>query len=194
MSETLPNLEPPVLLLAMPQVLDPFFLRSVVLLVQHGEEGSLGFIVNRPTEIDIQEILSSMEIDWKGASGEAFFGGPVQPQIGTVLCRNPGARLSEETASEVLPGLWLTHQVGDLASLAKSPPEKFRLLLGYAGWGAGQLVAEVLRNDWLTAPVDLDLLFEPDIDRVWTAALESVGVDPATLPSWTEGGDEEEAN
>ena len=190
----MPDLEPPVLLLAMPQVVDPFFLRTVVLLVQHSEEGSLGFILNRPTEIDIQEILRGMEIDWKGREGEAFFGGPVQPQIGTVLCRNPEAELSTESASEVLPGLWLTHQVSDLESLAEQPPEQFRLLLGYAGWGAGQLVDEVLRNDWLTAPVDPELLFSDESDAVWDAALQSVGVDPATLPSWTEGSEDDPAN
>lgn len=245
MGEASATLPTPVLLLAMPQVLDPFFHRTVVLLVQHEDEGSLGFIVNRPTGIRISEILKGMEVTWQGRDETvAYFGGPVQPQLGTVLFEPPGgggdgafqvatpgtsgdaaapgapgapatpgtplgagsdsgaaaggkARASAgfqgEATTEVLAGVSLTQHVGDLARLAEAPPERFRLFLGYAGWGAGQLIEEILRNDWLTAPARGDLIFAPDPDRVWAAALESVGVDPATLPSWTpSGGDGKE--
>jgi putative transcriptional regulator len=194
-SETLPT---PVLLLAMPQVLDPFFHRSVVLLVRHEDEGSLGFIVNRPTGIKVSEILKGMEVDWRGREDAvAYFGGPVNPSLGTVLfgpssLPESGGDFEGEAASEVLAGVSLTQHVGDLSRLAEAPPERFRLFLGYAGWGSGQLIEEILRNDWLTAPARGDLIFAPDPDRVWAAALESVGVDPATLPSWTPSGDGEE--
>jgi putative transcriptional regulator len=202
------ELTSPVLLLAMPQVLDPFFHRTVVLLIHHDAEGSLGFIVNRPTSIRVDEILKGMDVVWNG-SGEAnaYFGGPLQPQLGTVLF-GPKARPfavaaapaedDEETgegteaASEVLPGLSLTQHIGDLAQLAADPPDRFRLFLGYAGWGAGQLVEEILRNDWLTAPVKSDLIFSPNPEQVWKQALASVGVDPASLPSWTTPGNGEE--
>ena len=214
MSSAPATLSTPVLLLAMPQVLDPFFHRSVVLLVRHEDEGSLGFIVNRPTGIKVNEILKGMEVDWQGREDVvAYFGGPVQPNLGTVLfgprSRSPapsaaaptedaeaGGDFVGEAASEVLAGVSLTQHVGDLSRLAESPPERFRLFLGYAGWGAGQLIEEILRNDWLTAPARGDLIFAPDPDRVWSAALESVGVDPATLPSWTPSGGngEETAN
>jgi putative transcriptional regulator len=204
------TLSTPVLLLAMPQVLDPFFHRSVVLLVRHEDEGSLGFIVNRPTGIKVNEILKGMEVQWQGREDVvAYFGGPVQPNLGTVLfgpsapapagagaaaaaAAAAGGDLAGEATSEVLAGVSLTQHVGDLSRLAESPPERFRLFLGYAGWGAGQLIEEILRNDWLTAPARGDLIFAPDPDRVWSAALESVGVDPATLPSWTPSGNGEE--
>jgi putative transcriptional regulator len=208
MSSAPATLSTPVLLLAMPQVLDPFFHRSVVLLVRHEDEGSLGFIVNRPTGIKVNEILKGMEVDWQGREDVvAYFGGPVQPNLGTVLfgprSRSPataaptadteaGGDFRGEATSEVLAGVSLTQHVGDLSRLAESPPERFRLFLGYAGWGAGQLIEEILRNDWLTAPARGDLIFAPDPDRVWSAALESVGVDPATLPSWTPSGNGEE--
>ena len=80
------GLTTPVLLVAMPQVLDPFFQRSVVLLIHHEDEGSFGFIINRTTGIRLAEILQGMEVEWQG-DGEAVahFGGPVQPQLGTVL-------------------------------------------------------------------------------------------------------------
>lgn len=187
----------PVFLLAMPQVLDPFFHRSVVLLVQHDDdEGSFGFIVNRPTGIRVTEILKGMEVGWSGRDDAlAYFGGPVQPQTGTVLFQpepalpadddDSGAPDLAESASEVVPGLSITQHVGDLAQLAETPPDRFRLFLGYAGWGAGQLVEEILRNDWLTAPVSSDLVFSTEPDGVWAAAVRSVGVDPAVLPSWT---------
>ncbi len=191
------ELTAPVLLLAMPQVLDPFFHRSVVLLAHHEEGGSFGFIVNRPTGIRVTEILSGMEVSWRGREeAVAYFGGPVQPQLGTVLWKPDEARPISETGSEILPGVAITQHIGDLSHLAESPPERFRLILGYAGWGAGQLLEEILRNDWLTAPVDTDLIFSPDAERIWANGLRSVGVDPAALPSWTTvgGGGEETTN
>jgi putative transcriptional regulator len=196
------DLSPPVLLLAMPQVLDPFFHKSVVLLIHHEDEGSFGFILNRPTGIKVGEILKGMEVHWEGPEGSvAYFGGPVRPQLGTVLFA-PGASDAQEepaepdSTSEVAPGLALTQHIGDLAQLAEAPPDRFRLFLGYAGWGEGQLVEEILRNDWLTAPVQSDLIFAADPATVWEDALRSVGVDPAALPSWTTagGGGEETTN
>jgi putative transcriptional regulator len=196
MSEIHPDLAAPTLLIAMPQVLDPFFHKSVVLLVHHDEEGSFGFIVNRPTDIRVAEILNGMEIVWQGNDNAlAYFGGPVQPQLGTVLYAPAAAETrSAEGASEVCPGVSITQHIGDLAELAENPPASLRLLLGYAGWGEGQLVEEILRNDWLVGPVQTDLIFCAEPDTVWAAALEAAGVDPASLPSWTSGGDEGSTN
>ena len=190
------SLEAPSLLIAMPQVLDPFFHKSVVLLVhQDEEEGSFGLIVNRPTGIRISEILGGLEIGWSGGEEKAaFFGGPVQPQLGSVLFARRGpSGIGAETTSrlsavtEITQDLGLTHHVGDLGALAEAPPERLRLYLGYAGWGAGQLMEEILRDDWLLAPVSDDLVFASDPDEVWEGALRSVGVDPAALPSWSAG-------
>jgi putative transcriptional regulator len=192
-----PDLAAPVLLVAMPQVQDPFFKKSVVLLLAHEDQGSFGFVVNRRTELKVAEILRDLELPWGGA-GDALarFGGPVQPQVGTVLfAAAPGALLPPlAAASEVVPGITLTQHLTELAALAERPPERFHLLLGYAGWGPGQLVAEILRNDWLTAPVDPELVFADETDAVWAAALRSVGVDPESLPSWTAPDSAEEAN
>lgn len=185
----------PVLLMAMPQVLDPFFHRSVVLLLHHEAEGSLGFIVNRPTGIKVSEILKGMDVEWGGRDeAVAYFGGPVQPNLGTVLFTPVLPEGDEQdTATQIVPGLALTQHIGDLSRLAEEPTDRFRLLLGYAGWGEGQLMDEILRNDWLTAPVDGDLIFAQDPDQLWTAALRSVGIDPAALPSWIPGGTSEES-
>jgi putative transcriptional regulator len=189
------DLSTPVLLMAMPQVLDPFFHRSVVLLLHHEEEGSFGFILNRPTGIKVSEILQGMDVGWSGREeAVAYFGGPVQPNLGTVLFApllDEGG--PEDTATEVLPGVALTQHVGDLSRLAEAPPDQFRLILGYAGWGEGQLMEEILRNDWLTAPASSELIFAPDPEQVWGAALRSVGIDPTVLPSWIPGRDSEDS-
>jgi putative transcriptional regulator len=196
-SSSASDLETPVLLLAMPQVLDPHFHRSVVLLLRHEEEGSFGFIVNRPLETRLLEILEDLDIaEWTGSrDAPAHFGGPVQPQLGSVLfAPEDDEHLEGEAITEVIPGVGLTHHVGDLERLAKRPPRRFRLLLGYAAWGGGQLMEEILRNDWLLAPVDPDLIFATDAETLWDTALRSVGVDPASLPSWTGTQDTEGAN
>lgn len=193
------DLEAPVLLLAMPQVQDPFFHHSVVLLLHHTDEGSFGFIVNRPTELPMQEILGAMDVSWNGIDDAvAFFGGPVQSQIGTVMFSlSVGEHFdleSLEGLTEVGPGILISQQVEDLGLLAAKPPICFRLFLGYAGWGEGQLVEEIVRNDWLTAPVSNELLFSDQPDDVWEMALRSVGVDPAALPAWTPEAEEENTN
>ena len=185
------DLTTPVLLMAMPQVLDPYFHRSVVLLLQHEDRGSYGFVVNRPSTHKVSEILRGMEIGWGGRGEEvAYAGGPVHQHVGTVLFA-PVLPVGgpDDTATEVAPGLALTQHVGDLSRLAEAPPDRFRLLLGYAGWGEGQLMEEILRNDWLTAPLESDLIFVPEPEQMWSAALRSVGIDPAALPSWLPGRD-----
>lgn len=182
----------PALLVAMPQVLDPFFHRSVVLLIHHDEDGSFGFVVNRSTAVSLTEVLQSMTIAWGGPARETtFFGGPVGPQVGSVL---HGGEEPSPTSARIAPGLVFTQDLGDLTRLAAAPPRRFRLLLGHAGWESGQLLDEILRNDWLVRPLDLDIVFDGDPEGAWERCVRRAGLDPATLPSWTEPVDEEVAN
>ena len=194
------EIETPTLLVATPQVKDPFFDHSVVLLLHHDEEGSFGFNLNRPTDLPIEEILEGLEIPWKGdPKSHAYFGGPVQPQLGSVLFGSsedeavPSPRMVT-TAAEVFPGIRMTQHVDDLALLASEPPLGFRLYLGYAGWGAGQLVEEILRNDWIVIPVVNELLFSDEPQNLWGNALQAAGVDPQTLPSWIPDQSQAESN
>ncbi|MBZ0112568.1 MAG: YqgE/AlgH family protein [Thermoanaerobaculia bacterium] len=194
--ESTAALQVPLLLIAMPQVMDPFFHRSVILLVHHDDEGSVGFILNRTTEIEIPDIMTGMKLTWSGAPGAvAHFGGPVQPQLGTVLypLEPPHDALLDGSA-EVCPGVAISQHVGDLEQLASDPPKDFRLMLGYAGWGAEQLMDEILRNDWMTAPGSRELIFTPDPEEAWIQALAAVGVDPSTLPSWSPTATGDDAN
>lgn len=196
---TATELTAPALLVAMPQVHDDSFKKSVVLLVHHDEEGSLGFVLNRVSPIKIAEIFEGLTLSWWGdQEALADVGGPVQPQLGTVLFNGLGGEIGEAVelaaASELASGLSLTQHVGDLARLAEQPPQRFRLLLGYAGWGEGQLVEEILRNDWLVVPLAADLVFNDRKDELWERSLRSVGVDPGILPSWTNTNLEDHAN
>ena len=195
MSTVHAQLAPPLLLLAMPQIQDPFFHRSVVLLVQHDPQGSMGFIVNRRTGSRVAEVLQGMGVRWGGDEKlVVHFGGPVHPHLGTVLfdATELGGMRAGEGGMEIrgLPGVRFTRDMSDLERLAGEPPRSFRLFLGYAGWGSGQLLEEILRNDWLIAPLRKDLLFSPDPDGTWAAAVSSVGINPEALPLWLPGAEQ----
>ena len=190
------ELKAPTLLVAMPQITDPFFQRAVVLLVAHEDEGSLGFVVNRVTDTSVREILDGLEVEWHGdAELRANFGGPVQPELGSVLYdpRELG-ELELERGGEIVPGVAITQHAEDLAKLAQGPPESLRFVLGYAGWSAGQLLQELERHDWIVVPASRDLVFGREPLGTWRAALSSVGIDAEHLPRWTPGAPDSGAN
>jgi putative transcriptional regulator len=190
------TLETPVFLIAMKQVVDPFFHRSVVLLLEHDEGGSFGMIVNRPTDVSMLDLLAGLGVTWAGAlDAPSWFGGPVQPGVGTVLygAEEP-AEEGEDVSHEIEGGLHISRDIRVLTRLAAAPPSELRLFLGYAGWGPGQLSQEIERNDWLVAPFDRASLFDDDPAGMWGRALESIGVRPESLPNWTMTADDEKAN
>jgi len=173
----------PTLLLAMPQLRDPNFARSVVLLCEHGPKGALGFVVNRPTDMRAAEAVV-LDPPVRGDSGLMLWtGGPVEPQRGFLLLgENPGVEDSEQVSE----GLHLTASVEVLRRLLDSEPaalahRRARLLLGYAGWGPGQLDTELTASAWLTAPPDAELVFETPPGEMWERAIRSLGVDPMAL-------------
>lgn len=185
-TEKVPSLVAPALLIAMPQVADPFFARSVIFLVHHDEGGSLGYIVNRPTEVRVTDVCRELGIAWGGdPSMSVHFGGPVQAEVGVILCRAPELQVSP-TALAVSPGLFVSSNRDDLRQVAGNPPAEFRLLLGYAGWGPGQIDGEVLRGDWLTAEADPRIVFSGEPESAWRRALASIGVDPGAIPTLTD--------
>jgi putative transcriptional regulator len=173
----------PSLLLAMPQLRDPNFSRSVVLLCEHGDQGALGFVVNRPTDVRASTAVAldrPLAVD----SGLMLWtGGPVEPQRGFLLLgEDPGVADSER----IVDGIHLTASVEVLRRLLEVQPaelerQRARLLLGYAGWSGGQLDAEITASAWLTAPADPDLVFNTPPDEMWERAIRSLGVDPMAL-------------
>jgi putative transcriptional regulator len=166
----------------MPQLLDPNFHRTVVLLVHHDGEGSFGVVLNRATEITAERLCESIELVWRGdPEEEIFWGGPVQPQTGWVLFGDAPDAASLEDVREVTPGLHFAGSMEVLERVAGSPPSEVRLLLGYAGWGPGQLESELTEGAWLLAPPEGHVVFDVPLEEMWALVVRSLGVEPATL-------------
>lgn len=173
----------PSLLLAMPDLQDPNFRRAVVLLVHHDEEGTFGVVLNRTTEILAPQLCDSIEIEWRGdPEAEVHWGGPVQPQTGWVLYEGETGA-GEEDVRRVAAGLNFAGSLDVLRQVASLPPERLRVMLGYAGWGPGQLEAELADGAWLVAPVDAPTVFDIESEEMWDHVVRSLGIEPATLVS-----------
>ena len=171
----------PGLLVAMPQLLDPNFERAVVLMVEHDENGSFGLVLNRPTPVSVDQVLETLEIPWAGdPAATVWAGGPVSPRSGWVI-HEPIPAGEQPPGISVVPGLVLSTSPEQLAELASRPPRRMRFLMGYSGWGGGQLESELAEGAWLHSEVEPELIFGTDPEQLWDAVLQSIGIDPARL-------------
>lgn len=172
----------PALLLSMPQLVDPNFARTVVLLCTHGDQGALGLVVNRPL---ITSGRVTVNLDPPVSTDrelQVWLGGPVEPQSIWMLAGQ------DPNADGDMPGMQIAEQMYLSTSphllrrlLEPDPPPLARLIVGYAGWGPGQLEAELHASAWLMSDVDRELVFNTPADRMWEAAIRRLGADPATL-------------
>ena len=165
-------------LIAMPQLHDPNFSRSVTYICEHTAEGALGIVINRPLDMCLGDILAHMEIDIedeRNARLPVHAGGPVHPERGFVLHRPVG---DWESSLHVTGDIAVTTSRDVLEALARGQgPEQALIALGYAGWEAGQLEREMLENSWLSGPANPHILFEIDDHERWRAAAALLGVD-----------------
>ncbi|MBF0325840.1 MAG: YqgE/AlgH family protein [Alphaproteobacteria bacterium] len=170
------------LLIAMPQMQDPRFARSVVYLCAHSAEGAMGLVVNRLLDgITFPELLEQLGIEATGRCDQirVHLGGPVEGGRGFVL---HSTDYMHESSMIVEGGVALSATVDVLRAIALGGgPRNSLLALGYAGWGAGQLDAEIRENVWLNAPADDRLLFGKDLDAKWESAIHKLGIDFAAL-------------
>jgi putative transcriptional regulator len=172
----------PSFLIAMPQLADPNFRRAVVLIIHHDENGAFGVVLNRSTDITAPALCSTLEIDWRGdPRGVIDWGGPVGPQTGWVLFDATDSPELDDDVEEIRPGLGFAGSLDVLRQIASDPPGRIRLLLGYAGWGPGQLENELSEGAWITAPVTDEVVFDVDSSAMWDHVVRSLGIDPATL-------------
>ena len=173
----------PGLLLAMPQLADPNFSRAVVLMIEHGDQGSFGLVINHPSPIRATELLDSLEMRWRGdESAVVWAGGPVAPSTGWVLHEPVGiARAGIGGTIEITSSISLSTSPDRLRVIANQPPNKIRLLLGYSGWAPGQLATEMARGAWLHTAADPDLVFDTAPDQIWDTAMRSLGINPRDL-------------
>src|SRR5262245_62416911 len=161
----------------MPQLADPNFSRSVVLMIEHSEAGSFGLVINHPSPIKATELLDSLEMSWRGEdSAVVWAGGPVSPSTGWVLHEPVGA--GQSGTIEITSTISLSTSPDRLRAIANQPPRNVRLLLGYSGWGPGQLEAEMARGAWLHANADPKIVFDTPAEDIWASAMRSLGVSP----------------
>ncbi len=175
----------PGLLLSMPHLLDPHFTRAVVLMIEHSDEGSFGLIINQPSDMTVPSLLDQLDIEWRGdQTAPVWTGGPVMPQTGWVLHEpRPGADQTDTV--EIARGIELSTSQERLREIALAPPSRVRFLLGYAGWGPGQLASEMQQGSWLHADASPRLVFDIEPDEMWASALQSIGVNPASVAPGT---------
>lgn len=168
------------LLIAMPQLGDPHFHQSVTYLFEHGPDGAMGIIINRPLEATMHDLLGELGIT-SGADLSAhhvLYGGPVQGARGFVLHRSSDALPRWNHSATFPSGITLATSRDVLQAIADGKgPATSLVTLGYAGWGAGQLDREIAENSWLAAPADLDLVFEVPFAQRWSEAARRIGVD-----------------
>lgn len=173
-------------LIAMPNLEDPNFNESVTYVCQHDEHGAIGIVVNRPGQFTFADVFTRLGIEYDDAERArslVLSGGPVEPERGFVL--HDASREFESTIS-VGTDVSLTASRDVLEALAGgSGPPQALLALGYAGWGAGQLEAEIAANSWLSVEASSAVLFDtPYADR-WTAAANLIGIDIRGISTYT---------
>jgi len=179
------------LLIAMPLMTDRRFVRSVIYLCAHSEDGAMGLIINhRATHINFPSLLERLKIVPGGGADDGISadilerqvhnGGPVETGRGFVL--HTSDYFARDSTLAIDSGISLTASVDILKAIATGEgPDKAILALGYAGWSAGQLESEIQSNGWLHCSADLDLLFDGDLDSKYSRALGKLGIDPTFL-------------
>jgi putative transcriptional regulator len=177
----------PGLLLASPPLGDPNFDRTVVLLAVHGEGGALGFVINRPAPVTLGEVLTFAGYGDAGAGDRSlvYMGGPVQPTSGWILSVDPSTSGEDGGVLAVGDRIRVTSSrlafdalARDVAVRGSGAPDVTRrvVILGYSGWGPGQLESEIAGGAWLPAPLDEGVVFDVALQERWERAYRLLGL------------------
>ena len=169
-------------LIAMPNMVDPYFARSLTLVCEHSEQGALGVVINRPIDMSLLTLFERLNIELGPRELHempVYFGGPVQTDRGFVL-HQPRGEWTSTVA--VCDDISLTSSKDILEAVgAGNGPTRLLVSLGYAGWGPGQLEDEISRNAWLTVPAQAELIFDVPPEQRFPAAFALLGIDPSRL-------------
>lgn len=169
-------------LIAMPNLVDPNFSKTVTYIFEHSTDGVIGLVINRPQDLTLGEVMGQTGtlINDNSIIGTAVHtGGPVDAERGFVLHSSEKEWASTLTVSDDFA---VTTSSDVLEALANGDgPSAFFVALGYAGWSAEQLEGEIAENVWLTCPADKDIVFNTPTEERWQAAAGSIGVDLALL-------------
>jgi putative transcriptional regulator len=171
-----------ILLLSMPQMADPNFARTVVLLCDYTDQGAFGLVVNRQMSEPAWTLVKTEPPIRVDPNLRLWIGGPVEPQRTWILMSEPQGPDDEQR--EICPGVVLSVSHELTLHLLQSPPStKARVVIGYSGWGPGQLDREIAASGWLMMNVDPQLIFGVPAEKMWETAIRRLGADPAALQS-----------
>lgn len=164
----------------MPQMNDPNFAKTVVLLCDYSDQGAFGLVVNRRMDEPAWSMVTTEPAVTVNRELRLWIGGPVEPQRTWVLMAD--AQGSDDEQREVCPGVVLSVSRELTLTVLQSPPSsRTRVLIGYAGWGPGQLDQEIASSAWLTMAVDPALIFSVPAEQMWDAAIRRLGTDPSAF-------------
>ncbi|MEZ4458302.1 MAG: YqgE/AlgH family protein [bacterium] len=172
----------PGFLIASPRLDGSVFERSVIVMVHHDAEGAMGFIVNKPIDVDLGTLLEMVDVDADRISQACydetvFFGGPVRVEQLWVMEHSDTTRATAEEDIDFLPGWKVATSADTIKDLAFDAARgTLKPYMGYTGWGPGQLEGEIAEGSWLLLEFDGDLVFTHDFETVWATALERLGV------------------
>jgi len=177
-------------LISMPSLEDSYFSRSLMYICDHSEQGALGIVLNSPLSLNVGDLFKQLNIPYEKSSENQtteqddsslisecpiLAGGPVNTERGFILHT---AEQEWESTIQVSSSISLTASKDILFALAENKgPKKSLIALGYAGWNAGQLEAEIAENSWLTVPANSEIIFDTPYERRWAAASKYFGID-----------------
>ncbi|HMT10225.1 MAG TPA: YqgE/AlgH family protein [Ignavibacteria bacterium] len=170
------------ILISEPFLNDPNFKRTIILLAEHGEDGSVGFVLNKPTEYRIHEVIE----DFPVFDARVYYGGPVQ--LNTLQFIYKGAEIIDGSV-EIIPGVYWGGSFDLLKAVISSgsvSAEDFRFFLGYSGWTEGQIDDELKLNSWIVTESGAEEIFSKEPDNLWRDLLKSMGKKFAVLASFPE--------
>lgn len=174
------------LLIATPSLRGAPFERSVIQLCQYNDTGAMGLMINCMSELSLADVLRQMKLESdldEVLETPVLIGGPVQPERGFVL---HSGRHKWDSSFQISSRLTVTTSRDVLAAMAVGEgPAHALVILGYSGWGPGQLESELRENSWLTAPTASDLLFTTPLESRWTAAAQSIGIDLSLMTDYS---------
>ena len=175
-------------LISGPRLRDPNFFKSVVLMVEHGPDGSMGLVVNHPSSDTVSHVLRE-HFDLPETEELVFVGGPVEPKALFVVHNSPTL---DPTEMPVIPGVYMGssadvfQEILEATTSDQEPGLKFRVFGGYTGWGPGQLEGELDRGDWLTTEADQDHVYTANPYRVWDQVIQKSYAERRLLPKYCE--------
>jgi putative transcriptional regulator len=169
-------------LIAMPNLGDPNFFRSVTLVCEHSNEGAMGVVINHPVDLVLRDVLEQMNVETRAVPNldmPVLLGGPLQNNRGFVLHEPLG---DWESTLPITDTLGISTSRDILVAIGENRgPDNYLITLGYAGWAAGQLEQEIAQNAWLSGPATGEILFRTPLEARWSAAARVLGIDITQL-------------